>query len=164
MGGYVSEELSLPTPSYSEEESQTTKTLYKAKKRPEVSLRVPNRHRSLIGRSEERVQLMKSLELSRLPCNLQEIRQCRKMLKICYEISDLAVAYTDPFNTRRRCLRDFLNKVLKIPIRRILDLKTYPYEGYSPNLPVWLYRRVIKSLHLGNGISQLQLFLSKPNC
>jgi len=142
------EELSLPTPSCSEEETQSRSRRKRTK--PQAPIRLPNRHRSLIGHQDERLFLKKSLNLFRLPCNLVELRFCRKMWKLCCEVSDLAAAYSNIYNKYRGCLKDFLNQVLRIPIRSLLDTKSIKYECYSPNLPVWLYRKIIKALHIGN--------------
>jgi len=124
-------------------------------------VQLPNCHRSLIGHQAERVFLKKSLELCRLPCNSKELRDCRKMWKLCHEVLSLADAYTNIFNKHRMCLKDFLNKILRIRVRTLLDTKSIVYDCYSPNLPAWLYRRIIKALHLGNDLNRFSNLISK---
>lgn len=79
------------------------------------------------------------------------------MWKLCCESLDLAKVYRNPNSKYRIKMKDFLNKILRIPVRTILDTKSIKYEIYSPNLPIWLYRGIIKSLRIGNGFSHRYL-------
>lgn len=130
---------------------------------PKASVRLPNRHRSLIGHREERDFLASKLELSRKPCNLYELRRCRRMLYYCEQICDLCKKYCDPFFPFRDNLRGILNSVKLLPVRQLLDLVQYPYKCYSPLLPAWLNRILIKSINLGNLLSRPIGFTSLRN-
>jgi hypothetical protein len=127
-------------------------------RKPKVlCISVPNRHKSLIGRQMDRVQVSKELELSRYPCNLNELRRCRKVVNFCHYVAEQCSKYSDPFFPHRREARNFLNYVKELPIRKLLDLVEYKFECYSPNLPVWLFRRINKSLIIGNLFSSMNL-------
>lgn len=119
-----------------------------------VSYSIPGRHKSLIGRSDLRNQVTMSLELARPPCNLYEIRMCRKLLRFCNRIAEIALSYRVPSTSGRRHIRNLLNSVLKIPIRQVLDHWSDSIPNYSPNLPIWLYRNIIRSLSIGNRFTE----------
>lgn len=146
--------LSVQSLSFTEEDDSAqiviSDTKKKKKKKPLVSFSIPGRHKSLIGRSYLRDQVTMSLELARQPCDLYELRMCRKLSRFCDYIVDIADSYRIPSTPGRKHIRNLLNTVLRLPIRQVLDHWSDPVPRYSPNLPIWLYRRIIKSLSKGN--------------
>jgi hypothetical protein len=104
----------------------------------------------LIGWGRERDRVTKLLELSRKPSNLNELRVCRRVLSFCNYVSGVCAKYSDPFSPHRRQTRNFLNRVKNFQIRNILDLRPIPYKGFAPYLPIWLHRKIYRSLREGN--------------
>lgn len=149
LGEAFSESFSQSALSLSEEENDPIPKLKRKRVPRKVQLKVPARHKSLIGLQQDRVHVANALELSRLPCNRDELRKCKQLLRYCNWVAVLADEYRIPSTSGRRSIRTTLNIILRSPIRKVLDLREFP-DCYSPNLPIWLYRKIIKSLKLGN--------------
>jgi hypothetical protein len=154
LGLTESSSLSVEPLSLSEEEREPKKssTRTQATRYDRVLTRLPNRHKSLIGHQAEREFLTGILSLSRLPCNLAELRRCRRVYWFTQYIVYKCKQYRDPSFIERRPLRSLLNIVLRLPIKSLLDVERIKRD-YSPNLPNWLFRIVTTSLIHGNAVT-----------
>lgn len=114
-----------------------------------ITPKIPGRHKSLIGYQDLRSFLKKKLGLSRLPCNLAEVRRCRQIYFYARYAFDLAKRYSDPSFPDRIYARRFLNIVLRMKFSTVLDHRPRP-EDYASGSPYWLYRCIVKALSIGN--------------
>lgn len=158
---YSSDSLSVGSLSLSDEEvnqrlrrhrvNKNKSSVRITKPKKDVVIKLPSRHKSLIGHKKEMGFLKRKLQLSRTPCNLHELRRCKSILNFCNYVVTECKIYMDLTSPHRRLVRDFLNMVLTLPIKNLFGAKPQK-DLYSPNLPSWLYRWIIKSLSIGNGI------------
>lgn len=139
--------LPISGASLSDDDFKTYRKDYVPKIR-DITIPLPKRHKSLIGHRKEIDFYSSNLNLTRKPCNLYELRICKKLSNFIDHVYNLTKIYHTSSKSDRFIYKQTLNFALRLNVRSCLEFNK-PLEKpriYSPNLPFWLYRGITRAL------------------